>query len=52
MSLFYTNNAQLIKDHMGATGGFRKWLEEGRIADFEDWVSEDVSMPRIAKLWS
>ncbi|KAM3086841.1 hypothetical protein ACMFMG_000963 [Clarireedia jacksonii] len=42
MSLFYSNNAQAIKDNMGATGGFRKWVEEGKIADWEDWVDEDM----------
>ncbi|PQE05376.1 Epoxide hydrolase protein [Rutstroemia sp. NJR-2017a BVV2] len=42
MSLFYSNDAQVIKDNMGATGGFEKWLEEGKVAGFEDWVTEDM----------
>ncbi|PQE09807.1 Epoxide hydrolase protein [Rutstroemia sp. NJR-2017a BBW] len=42
MSLFYSNDPQVIKDHMGATGGFGKWIEEGKVADFEGWVTEDM----------
>ncbi|KAL2061843.1 hypothetical protein VTL71DRAFT_7221 [Oculimacula yallundae] len=42
-SLFHSTDAELGKKYMGARGGFRKWLSEGKIAEKEAWLtSEDI----------
>ncbi|TGO63820.1 hypothetical protein BOTNAR_0095g00180 [Botryotinia narcissicola] len=43
MSLYYSLDNELGKEHMGATGGFRKWLEGSMLAPYPHFVkSEDV----------
>ncbi|KAF7914146.1 uncharacterized protein EAF01_000552 [Botrytis porri] len=43
MSLYYSIDNELGKEHMGATGGFRKWLEGGMIAPYPYFIkSEDI----------
>ena len=41
-SLFYSKDAELGKKYMGAKGGFREWLEAGKIADPQLWFSSKV----------
>ena len=41
-SLFYSTDAELGKKYMGAEGGFREWLEAGKVADAELWFSSKV----------
>ncbi|CZT00651.1 related to epoxide hydrolase [Rhynchosporium graminicola] len=38
-SLFHSTDAELGKKYMGATGGFRTWLSEGKVAEKEAWLS-------------
>jgi len=41
-SLFYSTDADLGKKYMGAEGGIRTWLEEGKLAESKPWfTSED-----------
>lgn len=51
-SLFYSKDAELGKRYMGAAGGMREWLTEGKVAPrepfFTEEVSEDVSQAGLA----
>ncbi|KAG4430757.1 hypothetical protein IFR05_013758 [Cadophora sp. M221] len=40
-SLFHSTDAELGKTYMGARGGFRKWLGEGKVAEREEWLSSE-----------
>lgn len=43
MSLYYSLDNELGKEHMGATGGFRKWLEGSMLAPYPHFVKSEVS---------
>lgn len=43
MSLFYSLDNELGKEYMGATGGFRKWLEGRKVAPYSSFVKVEVS---------
>jgi len=45
-SLFYSTDADLGKKSMGARGGFKTWLSEGKVAPKETWLSQEV-MPNF-----
>ncbi|KAG4420888.1 hypothetical protein IFR04_005972 [Cadophora malorum] len=40
-SLFYSTDADLGKKSMGARGGFKTWLSEGKVAPKETWLSQE-----------
>ncbi|KAH7314146.1 Alpha/Beta hydrolase protein [Rhexocercosporidium sp. MPI-PUGE-AT-0058] len=40
-SLFHSTDTELGKEYMGARGGFRKWLGEGKVAEREEWLSPE-----------
>jgi len=46
-SLFYTKDTDHGKRYMGAEGGFREWLEAGKLADSEPWFSSKVYLFHI-----
>ena len=43
MSIFFTRDNELGKEYLGATGGFRKWLEGSKLVSYPDFVSGEVS---------
>ena len=45
LSLFFSTDAELGKKYMGATGGFREWLTEGKVAPSPTFVSSEVRLP-------
>jgi soluble epoxide hydrolase/lipid-phosphate phosphatase len=45
LSLFFSTDAEVGKKYMGATGGFREWLTEGKVAPSPPFVSSEVRSP-------
>ncbi|EKD19723.1 uncharacterized protein L3040_001929 [Drepanopeziza brunnea f. sp. 'multigermtubi'] len=41
-SLMHSSDNELAKQHMGATGGMRQWLNEGRVAEREEWLEPEA----------
>ena len=43
MSLFYSGDADLGKKYIGAEGGLRTWLAEGKVTQLPSFLSSEVS---------
>ncbi len=43
----HSTDNELGKKYMGATGGIRTWLSEGKIAKREEWLEPEVSTCKI-----
>jgi hypothetical protein len=42
--LIHSDDEETVKKYMGATGGLRKWLEEGKIADAPKYLTAEVCL--------
>lgn len=40
----FSEDEEVSKKYMGATGGLRQWLEEGKIADAPSYLTAEVRL--------